>query len=112
MHKDVSFNVTAMALGTVPEHKKRTPTAIVVVDSTSGNKTLIFHDVFTPDASNGTAAPTAQTKTFFKIETGGGPVNLTYGLNELAGIELLGAIDVSCNIGDASGNVHFAFKDV
>ena len=112
MHKDVSFNVTAMALGTVPEHKRRVPTAIIVVDSSSGNKTLIFHDVFTPDSSNGTASPTAQTRTFFKIETGGGPVNLTYGVNELAGIELFGAGDVSCNVSDVSGNVHFAFKDV
>lgn len=112
MYKDVSFNVTPMALGTVPEHKKRIPTAIVVVDSTSGNKTLIFHDVFTPDASNGTASPTAQTKTFFKIETSGGPVNLTYGVNELAGIELLGAVDVSSNVGEVSGNIHFAFRDV
>lgn len=105
MYKDVSGNVTAMALGTVPKHKKGIPKSIIINDRTSGNKTLIFHDAFTPDASNGVASPTAQTKTWLILETGGGPVNINLDKEALAGITLFGAFDVSSNINDASMNI-------
>lgn len=105
MYKDVSGNVTPMALGTVPKHKKGVPKSISIDDRTSGNKTIIFHDVFTPDASNGVASPTAQTKTWLMLETNGGPVNINLDKEALTGITLFGAIDVSSNISDASMNI-------
>lgn len=111
---DVSLNVTAMSLGTVPEHKRRRPKAIVVTDfgSTDDQKLIIFHDVFTPDASNGVAAPTAITRTWFKCMSGGNKTTVSFGKNELEGIELFGAVDVSSNISDNSGNIHVAWEDV
>lgn len=105
MYKDVSGNVTAMALGTVPKHKKGIPKSISIDDRTGGNKTLIFHDVFTPDASNGVASPSAQTKTWLMVETGGGPVNINLDEDALSGIALFGAVDVSSNVSDASMNI-------
>lgn len=107
MYTDVSFALSALSLGTVPEHKKGKPKSIIIDDLTSGAKTIIFHDVFTPDASNGTASPTAQTKTWFQV-TSPGNVTLNYDESALAGIELLGAVDVSSNVASPLGNIAYA----
>lgn len=108
-YKDVSMNTDAMALGTVPKHKKGKVKSILIDDPIAGAKTLVFHDVFTPSASNGTASPTAQTKTWFQV-TSPGSVTLNYSESDLEGIELLGAVDVSSNVASASSNIAVNMK--
>lgn len=108
-YKDVSMNGAAMSIGTVPEHKKGKVKSILVDDPVAGAKTLYFHDVFTPSASNGTASPTAQTKTWFQLTVQGG-VPYNFGESDFEGIELFGAIDVSSNVASATSNIAVNLK--
>lgn len=109
VYKDVSFATTAISLGTVPEHAKGKVMSIQIDDSTAGAKTLYFHDVFTPSASNGVAVPTAVTKTWFQLTLAGG-VPYNFSESDMEGIELLGALDVSCNQAAAGSNIAVNLK--
>lgn len=111
VYKDVSFNTTAMSLGTVPEHAKGKVLSLQIDDTTAGAKTLYFHDVFTPSVSNGVAVPVATTKTWFQL-TIPGSVPYNFSESDLAGIELFGALDVSCNQAAAGSNIGVNLKYV
>lgn len=117
MQKSVTGNTTAQNLGTVPEHKKGIPKSLIIDNRTVGNKTLIFRDVFTTDASNGASAA-AVSRIVFMLDVNqntGAPnpvTNTLLGDSQLKGIELLGAFDVSSNITDASLNITLGFEYV
>lgn len=104
MYTDLSFALSPVSIGTVAEHKKGKVNSIIIDDTDAAVKKFIFRDVFTPSASNGTASPTAQTRTWFQV-TSPGSVTLTYGKDDLEGIELLGAVDVSCSVASSLSNI-------
>lgn len=117
MQKSVTGNTTAQNLGTAPEHKKALPRSIIIDNRTTGNKTLIFRDVFTTDASNGAVAASV-SRIWLVLDVNqntGAPnpvANTILKGDDLKGIELLGAFDVSSNITDASLNITCAFDHV
>ncbi len=107
--KILAFTASAQTFATSPEHKKLRPLSINIMDVAAGPKILTFTDVFTTDASAGASAATI-TNTWLKVYCPGSGVNITLGKNDLAGIELLGAVKVTSDVADATSYVTLGYE--
>lgn len=104
--KDVSGNIGRMALFTCPSHNRAKLKAIVANVQAADPRTVYIRDVFTPAATNGTAAPSAITKNVV-VFTAASTNHTVLDYNQLGrgGLVCLGAVDCSTNKHDGSMNI-------
>lgn len=95
--KRVTLSTAAQALFTAPKHAVGRLTGINIDNQSAAAATIRIQDVFTPDASNGTASPTEQTKYRLQI-TVPATTSVNVDRNSLEDIVILGACSA---IGDA-----------
>lgn len=96
-----SVITTAVTIFAAPEHQTGKITAINIDNQSAVARTLIFQDVFTPDASVGTTSPTEQTVVRLQVTIAAGQ-SISVDRNTLEDIRILGTAKV---VGDATSTL-------
>lgn len=91
----------AQTIFATPKHQTGKVTAINIDNQSAGARTLIFQDIFTPDASVGQTSPTEQTVVRLQITIAAGQ-SVSVDKNTLEDLRFLGTAKV---VGDATSTL-------
>lgn len=107
----ITANTTAQTAATVAKHKKIQLGALNIDNQHTAETTIYVLDSFTPDASNGVAAPVATVLTRLQVTVPAG-LSLSYQKDALEDALFLGTVQIQASTVSTSCVIIPAYKGV